>query len=85
MLKVTSDLGENVVFIEEIHKKSKKGNDFTLVSVGLPDHYTTLEFFKDDNCTVQGLAKGDKVKITLGVNRSGYNQSYNLMKIEKVK
>lgn len=67
------------------HKSSKKGNDFSLVTLADMENVEKFQFFKRDDLNVNGLVNGCDVIPTFEVSLNGFNNQLNLIDLKVVK
>lgn len=71
----------NLVYLGEETRKSQKGNDYTLVTIGDSVEMQRHNFFKDEKCETNDLKVGQPVDILLNLDTEGFNQRINLKKV----
>lgn len=68
------------IFEKLEEKISKQGNPFRLVHVIDTKNYQRLEFFADDNLTIN-VGENAKCKLTLKAVKMGYSTSMNCVSV----
>jgi len=69
----------NLVYLEDITRMSKAGNQYTQVKLADVDAYENYTFFKSEDINTSILKKGDKVTALLEVVPEGFRNNINLV------
>lgn len=73
----------NLIYLEDVTRTSKAGNQYTQVRLANTEAYENYTFFKSEDINTSQLKHGDQVTALLEVVPEGFRNSINLVGLIK--